>query len=64
MLLLKGHTSECIRSENHMTELEVILLLHWALLRDHGCFATLLFHKELPKAKKVHLKKKKKEIYF
>ena len=42
-----------------MIELEIILLLHLALLRDCGWFLTLHFNKELQKLKKVHLKKRK-----
>lgn len=45
-----------------MIELEVILLLHLALLRDCGWFLTLHFNKELQQLKEVHLKKK--EIYI
>lgn len=41
-----------------MLELEVILLLHLALLRDCGWFLTLHFNKELQKLKTVHCKKK------
>lgn len=41
-----------------MIELEVILFLHLALLRDCGWFVTLHFNKELQRLKKVRLKKR------
>lgn len=40
-----------------MIKLEVILLLHLALLKDCGWFITLHFNEVLQRLKKVHLKK-------